>query len=229
MFAEPKKDWKFAKGMLKIIIDERKAKERFYIDRIVSLALFYKECIDKKTHSKDEGIRMIEFLRDDINTYLHRLTDNYDEYVAKFNLKIVVPAKSLKFNEYGVSQNLNHFDLKDYADFVKMGGNVVKNVLFNINTMSKKQIELALYLQFVNMAIYDVRLNYLNEKNFDLFIALNDDENGIKLLATTDWYLQFYDADLFYKKWNYFKKMRFSDYASASCLVIKNKKDSYER
>ncbi len=229
MFAEPKKDWKFAKGMLKIIIDERKAKERFYIDRIVSLALFYKECIDKKTHSKDEGIRMIEFLRDDINTYLHRLADNYDEYVAKFNLKIVVPAKSLKFNEYGVSQNLSHFNLKDYADFIKMGGNVVKNILFNINTMSKRQIDLELYLRFLNMAIYDVRLNYLNEEKFDLFIALNDDENGIKLLATTDWYLQFYDADLFYKKWNYFKKMRFSDYASASCLVIKNKKDSYER
>ena len=119
MFAEPKKDGKFSKNILKIIIGERKAKERFYIDRIVSLASFYKDCIDKKSLSKDEGIRMIEFLRDDINTYLHRLTDNYDEYVAKFNLKIVVPAKSLKFNEYCVSQNLSHFNLKDYADFVK--------------------------------------------------------------------------------------------------------------
>ncbi|MDK2082897.1 hypothetical protein PT502_03690 [Aliarcobacter butzleri] len=228
MFAEPKKDGKFSKNILKIIIGERKAKERFYIDRIVSLASFYKDCIDKKPLSKDEGIRMIEFLRDDINTYLHRLTDNYDEYINKFNFKIVVPAKSLKFDKYCVSQNLSHFDLKDYADFIKMGGNVVKNILFNINTISKRQIELALYLQFVNMAIYDVRLNYLNEEKFDLFIALNDHENGIKLLATTNWYLQFYDADLFYKKWNYFKKMRFSDYLSASCLVIKNKKDSYE-
>lgn len=91
--------------------------------------------------------------------------------------------------------------------------------------MSKRQIELALYLKFVNMAIYDVKLNNLYHKNLDLFIALNDDENGIKLLATTDWYLQFYDADLFYKKWNYFKKMRFSDYLSASCLVVKNSKD----
>ena len=140
-------------------------------------------------------------------------------------MKIVVPIKILKFNEYSVSQNLNHFDLKDYADFIKLGGNVVKNILFNINTISKRQIKLALYLRFVNMAIYDVRLNYLNEKNFDLFIALNDDENGIKLLATTDWYLKFYDADLFYKKWNYFKKMRFSDYLSANCLVVGNGKD----
>jgi hypothetical protein len=225
MFAESKKDGKFSKNILKIIIGERKAKERFYIDKIVNLALFYKDYIDKNNLDNERGITNIEFLRDDINTYLHRLADNYDEHVAKFNLKIVVPTKSLKFNEYCVSQNLSHFDLKDYTDFVKMGGNVVKNILFNINTMSKRQIYLELYLRFLNMLIYDVRLNYLNEETFELFLALNDDENGIKLLATTNWYLQFYDADLFYKKWNYFKKMRFSDYLSANCLVVENSKD----
>ena len=221
MFAEPKKDGKFSKKILKIIICERKAKERFYIDRIVNLALFYKDYIDKNNLDNETGITNIEFLRDDINTYLQRLADNYDEYINKFNLKIVVPIKSLKFDKYSVSQNLSHFDLKDYADFIKLGGNVVKNRLFNLNTMSKNQIELELYLRFVNMLIYDVRLNYLNEETFELFLALNDDETGMKLLATTNWYLQFYDADLFLKKWNYFKKMRFSDYLSASCLVIK--------
>lgn len=221
MFAEPKKDGKFSKNILKIIIGERKAKERFYIDRIVNLALFYKDYIDKNNLDNETGITNIEFLRDDINTYLQRLADNYDEYINKFNLKIVVPIKSLKFDKYSVSQNLSHFDLKDYADFIKLGGNVVKNRLFNLNTMSKNQIELELYLRFVNMLIYDVRLNYLNEETFELFLALNDDETGMKLLATTNWYLQFYDADLFLKKWNYFKKMRFSDYLSASCLVIK--------
>ncbi|CAM3980510.1 hypothetical protein [Arcobacter cloacae] len=221
MFAEPKKDGKFSKDILKIIIEERKAKERFYIDRIVNLALFYKDYIDKNNLDNERGITNIEFLRDDINTYLQRLADNYDEYINKFNLKIVVPIKNLKFDKYSVSQNLSHFDLKDYADFIKLGGNVVKNRLFNLNTMSKNQIELELYLRFVNMLIYDVRLNYLNEETFELFLALNDDETGMKLLATTNWYLQFYDADLFFKKWNYFKKMRFSDYLSASCLVIK--------
>lgn len=221
MFAEPKKDGKFSKDILKIIIGERKAKERFYIDRIVNLALFYKDYIDKNNLDNETGITNIEFLRDDINTYLQRLADNYDEYINKFNLKIVVPIKSLKFDKYSVSQNLSHFDLKDYADFIKLGGNVVKNRLFNLNTMNKRQIELELYLRFVNVLIYDVRLNYLNEETFELFLALNDDETGMKLLATTNWYLQFYDADLFLKKWNYFKKMRFSDYLSASCLVIK--------
>lgn len=221
MFAEPKKDGKFSKNILKIIIGERKAKERFYIDRIVNLALFYKDYIDKNNLDNERGITNIEFLRDDINTYLQKLADNYDEYINKFNLKIVVPIKSLKFDKYSVSQNLSHFDLKDYADFIKLGGNVVKNRLFNLNTMNKRQIELELYLRFVNMLIYDVRLNYLNEETFELFLALNDDETGMKLLATTNWYLQFYDADLFLKKWNYFKKMRFSDYLSASCLVIK--------
>lgn len=221
MFAESKKDGKFSKDILKIIIGERKAKERFYIDRIVNLALFYKDYIDKNNLDNETGITNIEFLRDDINTYLQRLADNYDEYINKFNLKIVVPIKSLKFDKYSVSQNLSHFDLKDYADFIKLGGNVVKNRLFNLNTMNKRQIELELYLRFVNVLIYDVRLNYLNEETFELFLALNDDETGMKLLATTNWYLQFYDADLFLKKWNYFKKMRFSDYLSASCLVIK--------
>lgn len=221
MFAEPKKDGKFAKGMLQIIIGERKAKERFYIDRIVNLALYYKDLIDKNFSDKESGIKSIKLLRDDINNYLQRLADNYDEYIAKFNLKIVVPRKSLKFNKYSVSQNLSNFDLLDYADFVKMGGNIVKNKLFNLNTMNKKQIELELYLKFVNMLIYDVRLNCLNEETFELFLALNDDETGLKLLTTTDWYLRFYDAELFLKKWNYFKKMRFSDYTSANCLVIK--------
>ncbi len=221
MFTKLKKDGKFSKNILKIIIGERKAKERFYIDRIVNLALFYKDYIDKNNLDNETGITNIEFLRDDINTYLQRLADNYDEYINKFNLKIVVPIKSLKFDKYSVSQNLSHFDLKDYADFIKLGGNVVKNRLFNLNTMSKNQIELELYLRFVNVLIYDVRLNYLNEETFELFLALNDDETGMKLLATTNWYLQFYDADLFLKKWNYFKKMRFSDYLSASCLVIK--------
>lgn len=221
MFAEPKKDGKFSKDILKIIIGERKVKERFYIDRIVNLALFYKDYIDKNNLDNETGITNIEFLRDDINTYLQRLADNYDEYINKFNLKIVVPIKSLKFDKYSVSQNLSHFDLKDYADFIKLGGNVVKNRLFNLNTMNKRQIELELYLRFVNVLIYDVRLNYLNEETFELFLALNDDETGMKLLATTNWYLQFYDADLFLEKWNYFKKMRFSDYLSASCLVIK--------
>ncbi len=221
MFTKLKKDGKFSKNILKIIIGERKAKERFYIDRIVNLALFYKDYIDKNNLDNETGITNIEFIRDDINTYLQRLADNYDEYINKFNLKIVVPIKSLKFDKYSVSQNLSHFDLKDYADFIKLGGNVVKNRLFNLNTMSKNQIELELYLRFVNVLIYDVRLNYLNEETFELFLALNDDETGMKLLATTNWYLQFYDADLFLKKWNYFKKMRFSDYLSASCLVIK--------
>lgn len=221
MFAELKKDGKFSKDILKIIIGERKAKERFYIDRIVDLALFYKDYIDKNNLDNETGITNIEFLRDDINTYLQRLADNYDEYINKFNLKIVVPIKNLKFDKYSVSQNLSYFDLKDYADFIKLDGNVVKNRLFNLNTMNKRQIELELYLRFVNMLIYDVRLNYLNEETFELFLALNDDETGMKLLATTNWYLQFYDADLFLKKWNYFKKMRFSDYLSASCLVIK--------
>lgn len=220
MFAEPKKDGKFSKNILKIIIGERKAKERFYIDRIVNLALFYKDYIDKNNLDNETGITNIEFLRDDINTYLQRLADNYDEYIHKFNLKIVVPIKNLKFDKYSVSQNLSHFDLKDYADFIKLGGNVVKNRLFNLNTMSKRQIELELYLRFINMLIYDVRLNYLNEETFELFLALNDDETGMKLLATTNWYLQFYDADLFLKKWNYFKKMRFSDYKNVNCLVI---------
>lgn len=220
MFAEPKKDLKFSKDILKIIIGERKAKERFYIDRIVNLALFHKDCIDKNNLDNQSGISNIKFLRDDINTYLQRLADNYDEYITKFNLKIVVPIKSLKFDKYSVSQNLSHFDLKDYADFIKFGGNVVKNRLFNLNTMNKRQIELELYLKFVNVLIYDVRLNYLNEETFELFLALNDDETGIKLLATTDWYLQFYSADLFFKKWNYFKKMRFSDYKNVNCLVI---------
>ena len=221
MFAELKKDGKFSKDILKIIIGERKVKERFYIDRIVNLALFYKDYIDKNNLDNERGITNIEFLRDYINTYLQRLADNYDEYINKFNLKIVVPIKSLKFDKYSVSQNLSHFDLKDYADFIKLGGNAVKNRLFNLNTMNKRQIELKLYLRFVNVLIYDVRLNYLNEETFELFLALNDDETGMKLLATTNWYLQFYDADLFLKKWNYFKKMRFSDYLSASCLVIR--------
>lgn len=213
---------------LQIILLDRKDKDRFYIDRIVEKVLNLQKNIDLKNITKSNCLEQYNYLKSYIEDYSDRLKDKYFEYIDSFELDVIVPLQNIKFDNYKLSQNISHFDLKDYADFVKQGGNVVKDNLYNLNTMSKRQIELALYLQFVNMAIYDVRLNYLNEEKFDLFIALNDDENGIKLLATTNWYLQFYDADLFYEKWNYFKKMRFSDYLSASCLVIKNKKDSYE-
>ena len=210
---------------LQIILLDRKDKDRFYIDRIVEKVLNLQKNIDLKNITKSNCLEEFNYLKSYIEDYSDRLKDKYFEYIDSFELDVIVPLQNIKFDNYKLSQNISHFDLKDYSDFVKQGGNVVKDNLYNLNTMSKRQIELALYLKFVNMAIYDVKLNNLYHKNLDLFIALNDDENGIKLLATTDWYLQFYDADLFYKKWNYFKKMRFNDYLSASCLVVKNSKD----
>lgn len=210
---------------LQIILLDRKDKDRFYIDRIVEKVLNLQKNIDLKNITKSNCLEQYNYLKSYIEDYSDRLKDKYFEYIDSFELDVIVPLQNIKFDNYKLSQNISHFDLKDYADFVKQGGNVVKDNLYNLNTMSKRQIELALYLKFVNMAIYDVKLNNLYHKNLDLFIALNNDENGIKLLATTDWYLQFYDADLFYKKWNYFKKMRFSDYLSASCLVVRNSKD----
>lgn len=210
---------------LQIILLDRKDKDRFYIDRIVEKVLNLQKNIDLKNITKSNCLEEFNYLKSYIEDYSDRLKDKYFEYIDSFELDVIVPLQNIKFDNYKLSQNISHFDLKDYADFVKQGGNVVKDNLYNLNTMSKRQIELALYLKFVNMAIYDVKLNNLYHKNLDLFIALNDDENGIKLLATTDWYLQFYDADLFYKKWNYFKKMRFNDYLSASCLVVRNSKD----
>lgn len=210
---------------LQIILLDRKDKDRFYIDRIVEKVLNLQKNIDLKNITKSNCLEEFNYLKSYIEDYSDRLKDKYFEYIDSFELDVIVPLQNIKFDNYKLSQNISHFDLKDYADFVKQGGNVVKDNLYNLNTMSKRQIELALYLKFVNMAIYDVKLNNLYHKNLDLFIALNNDENGIKLLATTDWYLQFYDADLFYKKWNYFKKMRFNDYLSASCLVVRNSKD----
>ena len=210
---------------LQIILLDRKDKDRFYIDRIVEKVLNLQKNIDLKNITKSNCLEEFNYLKSYIEDYSDRLKDKYFEYIDSFELDVIVPLQNIKFDNYKLSQNISHFDLKDYADFVKQGGNVVKDNLYNLNTMSKRQIELALYLKFVNMAIYDVKLNNLYHKNLDLFIALNDDENGIKLLATTDWYLQFYDADFFYKKWNYFKKMRFNDYLSASCLVVRNSKD----
>ncbi len=210
---------------LQIILLDRKDKDRFYIDRIVEKVLNLQKNIDLKNITKSNCLEEFNYLKSYIEDYSDRLKDKYFEYIDSFELDVIVPLQNIKFDNYKLSQNISHFDLKDYADFVKQGGNVVKDNLYNLNTMSKRQIELALYLKFLNMAIYDVKLNNLYHKNLDLFIALNDDENGIKLLATTDWYLQFYDADLFYKKWNYFKKMRFNDYLSASCLVVRNSKD----
>lgn len=210
---------------LQIILLDRKDKDRFYIDRIVEKVLNLQKNIDLKNITKSNCLEEFNYLKSYIEDYSDRLKDKYFEYIDSFELDVIVPLQNIKFDNYKLSQNISHFDLKDYADFVKQGGNVVKDNLYNLNTMSKRQIELALYLKFLNMAIYDVKLNNLYHKNLDLFIALNNDENGIKLLATTDWYLQFYDADLFYKKWNYFKKMRFNDYLSASCLVVRNSKD----
>ena len=86
-----------------------------------------------------------------IEDYSDRLKDKYFEYIDSFELDVIVPLQNIKFDNYKLSQNISHFDLKDYSDFVKQGGNVVKDNLYNLNTMSKRQIELALYLKFVLM------------------------------------------------------------------------------
>jgi hypothetical protein len=211
-------------NLYEALLQEQKEKDDFYKDRVYyELNNFISSTIKKDTTKRSYLLQM-ENLINNINKIYKKLVPKYKEYIKVFDLKKVVPVENVKYKDFKVVQNLSNFDLLDYADFVKMGGNTVKDTLYNLNTMNKKQIELSMYINFMNSLLYHVKINFIQDYKsygFDLFLALNDDIDGMLLLVTTNWYLKFFDEDEFNAKWRAFKKLRVADYRNANCLVAK--------
>lgn len=203
------------------LLMEQKDKDDFYRDRIYyELNRFISNTL-KSIDKRDYLIRMEQLIWQ-INTIYKKLAPKYDEYIKTFDLKKVIHIENVKYEDFKMVQNLSNFDLLDYADFIKLGGNSPKRILFNLNTMNKKQIELTMYIQFMNSLLYHTRTNFIYDmrsKGFDLFLALNDDIDGLFLQVTTNWYLKFFDENEFNAKWKAFKKLRIADYRNANCLV----------
>lgn len=209
-------------NLYEALLQEQEDKDDFYRDRVYDELNNFISSTIKKDTTKRSYLLQIENLISKMNKIYKKLIPKYKEYIKAFDLKKVVPVENVKYEDFKVVQNLSNLDLLDYADFIKSGGNTPKKVLFNLNTMNEKQIELTMYIQFMNSLIYHTRINFiydLKSKGFDLFVALNNDIDGMLLLVTTDWYLKFFDEDEFNAKWRAFKKLRVADYQNANCLV----------
>ena len=221
-------------NLYEALLMEQKEKDDFYRDTLYGeLDWFISETVDKKLckHNriitKKDYLERLRILIDKAEDIYEKLVPKYDRYVENFNLKKVVPIKNVRYEDFKIVQNLSNFDLLDYADFIKLGGNTPKRLLFNLNTMNPKQSELTMYIRFINSLLLHTRINYIHDlksKGFDLFVALNDDIDGLFLQVTTDWYLIFFDEDEFKAKWKAFKKLRIADYITASCLDLKKAK-----
>lgn len=216
----------------------QKEKDDFYRDTLYGeLDWFISETVDKKLCknnriiSKKDYLEKLRILIDKAEDIYEKLVPKYDRYVENFNLKKVVPIGVVKYEDFKIVHNLSNFDLLDYADFIKLGGNTPKRLLFNLNIMNPKQIELTMYIRFMNSLLLHTRINFIHDlksKGFDLFLALNDDIDGLFLQVTTDWYLKFFDENEFNAKWRAFKKLRIFDYQNVSCLSL-NKNKVYKK
>lgn len=214
-------------NLYEALLLEQKEKNDFYRERIYDdLSGFIYATISRDSDKRAFLLRLENLIKKIDKTY-KKLVPKYKEYIKAFDLKKVIPIENVKYEDFKIVQNLNDFDLLDYADFIKLGVNTPKEVLFNLNTMSKKQIELTMYIQFMNSLIYHTRINFIYDmksKGFDLFIVLNNDVDGMLLLVTTNWYLKFFSEDEFNAKWKAYKKLRVADYQSANCVSAdKNK------
>jgi len=214
-------------NLYEALLMEQKEKNDFYRERIYDdLSGFIYSTISRDTDKRAFLLRLENLIKKIDKTY-KKLVPKYKEYIKAFALKKVIPLENVKYEDFKIVQNLNDFDLLDYADFIKLGGNIPKRLLFNLNKMNPKQIELTMYIRFINSLLYHVKINFIHDiksDGFDLFVVLNDDVDGMLLVVTTNWYLKFFDEDEFKAKWKAYKKLRVSDYQNANCLSLdKNK------
>ena len=210
-------------NLYEALLEEQKEKDDFYRDDLYGELDWFISNTLKRNISKSSYLERLKVLIKEANKIYKKLVPKYKEYIKAFDLKKIVPTENVRYEDFKMIQNLSNLDLLDYFDFIKSGGNTPKKVLFDLNTMNKKQIELIMYIRFMNSLLYHTRTNFIYDmksKGFDLFVALNDDIDGMLLLVTTNWYLKFFDEEDFKAKWKAFKKLRIADYQNANCLSL---------
>ncbi len=142
-------------------------KDDLYRDTLYGeLDFFISKTLDRKISKKDY-LERLKILINEANRIYEELSPKYDEYIKRFHLKIETPIEDVEYKDFKI---------------------VPKN---------KKNKSIINSIEFANELLYEVRSKvYMNRMNPDylLFEALNDDVDGMFLVATTNWYKRFFTS-----------------------------------
>lgn len=143
-------------------------KDDLYRDTLYGeLNWFISATLDRKISKKDY-LERLRILINEANKIYDELSPKYDEYIKRFNLKIEIPIEDLEYKDFKIVP-------KDKNDV-----NIIESIKFANELLFK-----------VKSKVYMSRLNtyYL------LFEALNDDIDGMFLVASTNWYKRFFSEE----------------------------------
>lgn len=143
-------------------------KDDLYRDTLYGeLNWFISTTLDRKISKKDY-LERLRILINEANKIYDELSPKYDEYIKRFNLKIEIPIEDLEYKDFKIVP-------KDKNDV-----NIIESIKFANELLFK-----------VKSKVYMSRLNtyYL------LFEALNDDIDGMFLVASTNWYKRFFSEE----------------------------------
>ncbi|MCT7562040.1 hypothetical protein [Aliarcobacter butzleri] len=140
-------------------------KDDFYRDALYGeLDWFISTTLDRKISKKDY-LERLRVLIKEANRIYDELLPKFDEYIKRFNLSIEIPLEDLEYKDFKiVPKNKNDVNIIESIKFAN-------ELLFE----AKKKI-------------YESKLNPL----YLLFEALNDDIDGMFLVASTNWYKRFF-------------------------------------
>lgn len=153
------------RNLAELIRYNQEDKDDLYRDALYGeLNWFITTTLDRKISKKDY-LERLRILINEINKIYDELLPKYDEYIKRFNLKIEIPIEDLEYKDFQiVPKNKNDV-------------NKIKSIKFANELLYKAKSK---------VCISRFNANYL------LFEALNDDIDGMFLVASTNWYKRFF-------------------------------------
>lgn len=156
------------RNIAELIRYNQEDKDDLYRDALYGeLDWFISATLDRKISKKDY-LERLRVLIKEANRIYDELLPKYDEYIKRFNLSIEIPLEDLEYKDFKIVPK-NKDDV-----------NKIKSIKFANELLYKAKSK-----------VYMSRLNpyYL------LFEALNDDIDGMFLVASTNWYKKFFVQD----------------------------------
>ena len=153
------------RNLAELIRYNQEDKDDLYRDALyVELNWFITTTLDRKISKKDY-LERLRILINEINKIYDELLPKYDEYIKRFNLKIEIPIEDLEYKDFQI---------------------VPKN---------KNDVNKIKSIKFANELLYKAKSKVCISRfnpNYLLFEALNDDIDGMFLVASTNWYKRFF-------------------------------------
>ncbi len=156
------------RNIAELIRYNQEDKDDLYRDALYGeLNWFISATLDRKISKKDY-LERLRILINEANKIYEELSPKFDEYIKKFNLKIGIPLEDLEYKDFKIVP-------KDKNDV-----NIIESIKFANELLFEAKSK-----------VYMSRLNpyYL------LFEALNDDIDGMFLVALTNWYKRFFSEE----------------------------------